>query len=142
LEVAWDELGARLLVALVDRQRQQLAVGVRVHVAGAADEMRDVGPPRAIPVRDLDGVAEHLRLALRPQLAKALDRELAVLATLGVDEILEAIHRYLAEDRGDHVLEVLREQREARGGRRVLLEQPPEDDRLAEHGCSLRERQR
>src|SRR5437588_5242772 len=107
LEVARHELGPYLLVTLIDGQRQQLSVGVRVHVAWAADEMRDVGPPRAVALRDLDGVAEHLRLALRPELAEALYRELALLATLRVNEVLEAVHRDLAEDGGDHVLELL-----------------------------------
>ena len=80
LEIARHELRAELLVALVDRQREQLAVGVGVDVAGAADEVRDVGPPRAVALGQLDGVAEQLVLALGPQLAEALDRELALLA--------------------------------------------------------------
>src|SRR6185437_10254010 len=76
LEVPRHERGALLLVALVHRQREQLAVGVCVHVAGAADEEWNVGPPRAIALRQLDGVAEQLALALRPQPAQPLDRQL------------------------------------------------------------------
>ena len=60
------KLGALLLVARVDRQREQLAVGVRVDVAGRADEVRDVGPPRAVALGDLDRVAEQLAPASRP----------------------------------------------------------------------------
>ena len=41
------EAGALLLVAAVDRQREQLPVRVRVHVAGGGDEVGDVGPPGA-----------------------------------------------------------------------------------------------
>ena len=142
LQVARHELGALLLVALVDRQREQLAVGVGVDVAGAADEVRDVGPPAAVAVGHLDRVAEHLLLALGPQLAEALDRQLALLATLGVHEVLEAVHRDLAEDGRDRVLEVLGQQREPRGRRGVLFEQLAEHDRLAEHRGGLGERQR
>ena len=43
-----------------------------------------------------------------PQLAEALDRELALLAALGVHEVLEAVHRDLAEDRRDRALDRLR----------------------------------
>src|SRR6202035_2538984 len=82
LEVAGNELGAGLLVALIDRQRQQLPVGVGVDVAGAADEVRDVGPPGAVALGQLDRVAEHLGLAVGPQLAEARDRQLALLAPL------------------------------------------------------------
>src|SRR5438132_8184381 len=89
LEVSGHELGAGLLVALVHRQREQLAVGIRVHVARAADEVRDVGPPRAVAVGQLDRVAEHLRLALGPELAEAFDGELALLAAPRLDEALE-----------------------------------------------------
>ena len=64
LEVGGHERLALLLVAAVDRERQQLAVGVRVDVARRADEVRDVGPPRAVVVRQLDRVAEQLALRL------------------------------------------------------------------------------
>src|SRR5581483_4860610 len=50
LEVARDERLALLEVARVDRQREQLPVGVGVDVARRRDEVRDVGPPRAIAV--------------------------------------------------------------------------------------------
>ncbi len=142
LEVLRHELRAALLVAVIYRQRQQLAVSVGVDVAGRADEVRDVGPPRAVAVGDLHGVAQQLGLALDPQLAEPLHRQLALAATGGVHEVLEAVHRDLAEDGRDRVLQVLREQRQARGGRGILGQQPPEHDRLGEHRRGLGERQR
>src|SRR5438105_4877858 len=42
LELAGHQLRAGLLVALVHRQRHQLAVGIRIDVARAADEVRNV----------------------------------------------------------------------------------------------------
>ena len=142
LEVALGELGALLDVALVDRERQQLPVGVGVDVARGVHEVRDVGPPAAVAVGHLDRVAEQVRLRLRPQLAEAIHRELALLAALVVREALELVHRDLAEDRRDRILEVLREQREpSRRGRRGL-EQAAEGERLPEHRGGLRERQR
>ena len=80
VEVGGHEALALLLVAPVHRQREQVAVGVRVHVAGRVDEVRDVGPPGAVVVVELDGVAEQVRLRRQPQLAEALDRQLALLA--------------------------------------------------------------
>ena len=73
---------------------------------------------------------------------KRVDRELAGLAALGVDLVLEPVHRDLAEDRGDVAVERVGEQREPR--RRVgrLAEHPAEDDRLAEDRRRLGDRQR
>src|ERR1700722_2864697 len=81
LQIAGHHLLAQLLVAVVDGESQELTVGVGVDVAGAADEVRDIGPPGAVALGQLDRVAEHLALALRPQLAEALDRDLSALAT-------------------------------------------------------------
>ena len=67
LEVVGDDLLAALDVEAVDRERQQLPVGVGVDVAGRADEVGDVGPPGAVALGDLDGVAEQLGLASRPR---------------------------------------------------------------------------
>ena len=78
LEVAGHERLALVDVALVDRQRQQLAVRVGVDVARRRDEVRHVGPPRAVALGERDAVAEHLDLRLRPQLVEALDRQLAL----------------------------------------------------------------
>src|SRR5947207_153140 len=83
--------GAGLPVALVDAERQQLPVGVGVDVAGRVDEVRDVAPPRAVALGHLDGVAEEVVLGARPQLAEALDAELALLAARRVDGVLEAV---------------------------------------------------
>ena len=83
--------------------------------------MRDVRPPAAVAVGQLDRIAQQLGLALQPQVAQALDRQLAAVAALGVDELLEAVHRHLTEDRRDRVLEALGEQCQAGGGRGVLL---------------------
>ena len=50
LEVGRDEGLALLLVAAVDGEREQLAVGVGVDVARDADEVVDLGPPAAVVV--------------------------------------------------------------------------------------------
>ena len=60
------------------------------------------------------------RLALGPELAEALDRELALLAARGVDAVLELVHRDLAEDGRDLALDGLGEQRRAAGRARVV----------------------
>ena len=131
-----------LLVPRVHRQREQLAVRVRVHVTGRADEVRDVRPPREVAVGELDRVAEHRALRLLPQLAESLDRELPFLAPRGVHRVLEAVHRDLTEHRRDLIFEVRREQRQPFRGIGHRLEQAAEGDGLAEHRRGLRERQR
>ena len=68
--------------------------------------------------------------------------QLALVAPRGVDEVLEAVHRDLAEDRRDRALDRLRQQRQPRLGRRRRLQQPPEHERLAEHRRGLGQRQR
>ena len=68
--------------------------------------------------------------------------QLALLAARGVDEVLEAVHRDLAEDGRDRALDVLGEQRQPRGRRLGGVEQAAEDERLAEHRRGLGERQR
>ena len=77
-----------------------------------------------------------------PQVAEALDRQLPLLAALGVHGVLEAVHRDLTEHGGDLTFEALGEQREAR--RRVgrLGEEATERHGLAEHRCRLGQRQR
>ncbi len=104
--------------------------------------MRDVGPPGLVVVGDLDGVPEHLLLGLRPQLADARHRQLALRPAGGVHRVLELVHRDLAEDRGDRPLDVLGQERQAAGRLGRLLEQPAEDEGLAEDGRRLGERQR
>jgi len=104
--------------------------------------VRDVRPPRAVALGHLDRVAEHRGLGLRPQLAEALDRELALLAPRRVHGVLEPVHRDLAEHRGDLALERLGEQGEARLGVVSVGEEPPERDRLAEHRRGLGEGER
>ena len=99
--------------AAVHRQREQLPVRVRVHVAGRAHEVRDVRPPGAVALGDLDRVAEHRGLRVGPRLVELLDRQLALVAPLRVHAVLEAVHRDLAEHRGDLAFEALGEQREA-----------------------------
>ena len=79
---------------------------------------------------------------MRPQVADAVDAELALLAARGVQRVLEAVHRDLAEDRRDLALERLGEQREARLGVRRRVEQAAEHELLAEHARRLGERQR
>ena len=104
--------------------------------------MRDVGPPAEVALGQLDRVAEELGLALAPQLPDARHRQLPLLAPGGVHELLEAVHGDLPEHGRDRVLEVLGQQRQPRGRRVVLRQQPPEDDRLAEHRGRLGQRQR
>ena len=142
LEVRRHELGAALLVLAVHGEREQLAVRVRVHVPGRADEVRDVRPPRAVALGDLDRVAEHVGLRLGPELTEAVDGQLAPLATLGVHRVLEAVHRDLTEHRRDLTLEALGEQREPSRRVRGLGEQAAEGDRLAEHRRRLGEGER
>src|SRR5215211_6539969 len=45
LQVGGDERLAQLLVATVYRERQQVAVGVGVHIPRRVDEVPDVRPP-------------------------------------------------------------------------------------------------
>src|SRR5215218_9280260 len=97
LEVGGDERLALLLVAPVDGEREQLPVGVGVDVARDADEVVDVGPPGAIALGHLDRVAQQLLLRLRPQLADAVECELAALPALSVHAVLELVHGDLAE---------------------------------------------
>src|SRR3954452_11231586 len=78
LEIARDERVALVDVPRVDRQRQQLAVRVRVDVTGRRDEVGDVGPPGGVAVGDLYRVAEQLDLAVLPQLADPLGGQLAL----------------------------------------------------------------
>ena len=141
LDVAGHERLALREVAAVDGQREQLAVGVGVHVAGRADEVRHVGP-RAVALGDLDRVAEQLGLGGLPQVADPLHRQLALLAAGRVDGGLELVHRRLAEHGGDRALDVLGQQAQARGGRLGGVEQTPEHERLAEHRRGLGQRER
>ena len=74
--------------------------------------------------------------------SKASTESSPVVAALGVDAVLEAVHRDLAEDRGDRAVERSAEQREPLGVVGGLLQQPLEDDRLAEDRGGLGDRQR
>ena len=66
LEVGGHERRAAAPRSGVHREGEQLAVGVGVHVAGRRDEVRDVAPPRAVAVGELDRVAEHRVCVSRP----------------------------------------------------------------------------
>ena len=81
-------------------------------------------------------------LRLDPELVDAIDRQLALAAAAGVDEVLEAVHRHLPEHRRDRAVDPVGEQAQALRPRRWPLEQPPEHERLAEHRRGLGERQR
>ncbi len=63
-------------------------------------------------------------------------------AALGVDAVLEAVHRHLAEDRRDGAVERLGQEREARSGVGRFVEEPLEHDRLAEDRRRLGDRER
>ena len=142
LQVAGHELLAHLAVAAVDGERQQLAVGVGVHIARRVDEVGDVGPPRVVALGDLHGVAEHLTLTLNPSLRDVLDGELALAAAARVDEVLEAVHRHLPEDGRDRIVDPSGEQFEPLRVAAGLRQQPLEHERLSEHRCGLGDRQR
>ena len=70
------------------------------------------------------------------------DGELALVAPARVDEVLEAVHRHLPEDGRDRVVDPAGEQLEPLAVITRLGEQPFEHERLAEHRCGLRDRQR
>ena len=65
LDVGGDEALALLLVAAIDREREQVPEGVGVDVAGRVDEVRHVGPPGAVVGGELDRVAEQVGLGRR-----------------------------------------------------------------------------
>ena len=77
LEVRLDHRVALLHVAAVDREREEVAVRVGVDVPRRAREVRDVAPPRRVPL-DRDRVAEERGLRLDPELADPLGRDLAL----------------------------------------------------------------
>ena len=72
-----------------------------------------VGPPHAVAVGHVHGVAEELRLGLGPELVDAVHRQFALGSPARMHEVLEAIHRHLPEDGGDRALEALGEQAQA-----------------------------
>ena len=129
-------------VAAVDREREQVAERIRVDVARHLDEVRDVAPPDPVVVRHLDRVAEHPALLGAPELGDALDGQLALLAPAGVDRMLEAVHRDLAEDGRDRVVDPADEQVEQRPRIVLALLQLLEGERLGEDRRRLGERQR
>ncbi len=84
LEVPGHEVGALLLVRAVHREREQAdRTNTRIHVARGAHEVRDVRPPGAVAVGDLDRVTEHRCLGRRPLVVELLDRELTLLPADG-----------------------------------------------------------
>ncbi len=103
--------------------------------------MRDVAPPRPVAV-DVDRVGEQLPLRLEPELLEPLRCELALVAPLVVNEVLETVHRYLPEDGGDGVLDPARQEVEPPAGVVLELEEPLERERLAEDRCRLGGRER
>ena len=143
VEVLRHEVGARLLVARVHRQREQLAVRVRVHVAGRADEVRDVRPPRAVALGDLDRVAEHVGLRSAPRARRsarstARPRRAAPLW-------IASSKRFIAVWR--NTVAIWSSRFDASSARRscgssISVEQTAERDGLAEHRRGLRERER
>ena len=105
--------------------------------------MRDVGPPGAVALGDLDGVAEQLLLGLRPQVAEALDRQLALLAAARC--ATASSKRFIAVWRKTVAIEssMFSASSDSRDiGRVGVLEQAAEDERLAEHRRGLADRQR
>src|SRR3989442_9506674 len=73
LEVARDERGPLVLIALVERQDEQLSEDIGVAVEAAVDEVRDVAPSPAIRGDHLDRVAVEAGVLLPPPVA-ALSR--------------------------------------------------------------------
>ena len=97
-----------------------------------------------VAVGHLDRVAEQLDLGLGPELAEALDRQLALGAAGGVDLVLELVHRDLAEDRGDLALDRFGEQRRGAsagpsplraGGRTTSPRRTPKRSRRRSAAC-------
>src|SRR6476469_2738912 len=99
--------------------------------------MRDVAPPGCVSL-DGDRVAEEGRLCLEPELADALRADLALLSTLRVDRVLEAVHRDLPERRRDRVFDPPRQQIETPPRVVLVREQELERECLPEHRRSLR----
>ena len=104
--------------------------------------MRHIAPPVAVAIGDLDRVTEHRVLALGPQVAETFDAQFAFGAASGVHRVLEAVHRDLAEHRGDRVLQRGRQQGEAFVGVVDQRQQSITGDRFAEHRRRLGERER
>src|SRR5437879_3980996 len=75
--------------------------------------MVHVAPPNPVVLRDLDGRAEHGPLGFEPGGAEVFVRELALLASLGVERVLETVHGDLAKDRRDSVVDAANHQAQA-----------------------------
>ena len=73
-----------------------------------------------------------VRLRFEPELLEALRRELALIATRRVNDVLEAVHRDLAEDRRDRVLDPTGQQVEPAAWILLVGEEPLERESLAE----------
>src|ERR1700752_2340454 len=106
------------------------------------DEVRDVQPPPRIVVGERDRVAEHRPVRVHPELVHALERQLALRAARGVERLLEARHRDLAEHSRERVLELSAEKREPDVGVALLAHEAPEYQHLAEYARSLGGRER
>src|SRR6516162_8295649 len=113
LEIAWHERPAVLPVLLVECQNQQLAERVGVAVERRADEMADVRPPPGVSGRQLDDIAEHRLVSLHPELADRIAAQLTLLLAGLVQRLLEAGKHHLAEDRGESILDLAAQHRQA-----------------------------
>ena len=76
VDVLRGEFRAALQIQVIERQHQQFAERVRIDVTRRLQEVRDVAPPHAVIVAQVDAVAEHRLLCLHPQLGDALDGKL------------------------------------------------------------------
>ena len=105
-------------------------------------EVSDVAPPNLVLVCERQGVSEHRLELLLEDLTELLGRELAFHPPPRVDRVLVAVERHLAKHCGEGVFDLAAQQRQLH--RRIFLlgHDSVEGQRLAEHGCSLGERQR
>ena len=84
----------------------------------------------------------HRPIGLQPQFVDLLGRQLALFAARLVQRLLEARQHHLAEDRGEAVLDLAAQQRQADPRLRVKFQQPLEGQHLAEDAGHLRGGQR
>jgi hypothetical protein len=78
LEVLVAEARVAFLVDGVERVHEAVAEGVGVDVEGRVDEVRDVGPEGLVARREVEGVAQRLRLHRHPERVDVVGGELAL----------------------------------------------------------------
>ena len=82
---------------------------------------------------DLIALGEEARQLRFGELVQPVDRELALVPPVRVDEMLEAVHGHLAEHGGDRAVDLLGQQAEPVLVVGRLGQHPPEHELFAEH---------